>query len=67
MAYKNPDQERADEFVRKLAKGPGSSSDVVLDVLTGKSPKREDAQAQGGDSLASHLGKKPGPQRGSKV
>jgi hypothetical protein len=67
MAYKNADQERANEFVRKLAKGPGASSDVILDVLTQKSPRRESEKAQGGERMSDETGKTVSPQRGTKI
>jgi hypothetical protein len=59
---KNPDQERADEFIRRLA--GGGASDVVVDALTGKSPRRESEEAQGGSRLVDKTGKTRSPQEG---
>jgi hypothetical protein len=67
MPYENPDQRRADQFCERLAKGPGASSEVILDELLKKPPQRESEKAQGGDRLVDDTRTIVGPQRGSQV
>jgi hypothetical protein len=74
MSHKpETDQDRADEFVKRLMGGPARKNvsvprdDEAAAALTRESPERETESKREEERLADRVGKAPGPQRGDET
>jgi hypothetical protein len=73
MSHKpETDQDRADEFVKRLMGGPrkkdvSTPRDDEAAALVRESPERETESKREEERLADKVGKAPGPQRGDET